>query len=127
MSSGRQRDLVRLVPAPERGEDGDEEFWGQEPIIVSVAASRSPEIVSRPDKLIAFADDNPRSLVVETKVLFHGTWNFYGGAGIIGPAVSDRQHSNQCLAVRLALDSQGNDTGSVLAPFLMSVLRLVRP
>jgi hypothetical protein len=62
-----QRDLAPAgsVPVIKGFDQPIEESRRQETVIVAVAVRPLSQIVTRPDKFIAFADDDPRRIVVE--------------------------------------------------------------
>ena len=67
-----------FVPRAEGSQDAGEKVRRQKPVIMAVAATRLAQIVARPDELIAFADNDPSSHVIEAKLTFDGGRNFDG-------------------------------------------------
>lgn len=85
------------------------------------------EIISRPNKLIAFMQHHPGWQIVKAKMPFDGSGqgNSQGGIGRLG--MGDRQNRHQCCAVIFALDRQNNDTGPIFAAFIQPAQMLMMP
>ena len=85
------------------------------------------QVVARPEKLVAFGDNDPRAIVVEAKVPGDRQRYFDSGGGIGRRAVRDRQHGDDGGAVRFALDGQDDDARPVLLSLFASGLMFAVP
>ena len=67
---------------------GKELRWQEAKRIAAVVPL--PEIVARPDKLVAFGNHDPRRVVVKAEMALHGERNFNGPFWPLGLAMGDR-------------------------------------
>jgi hypothetical protein len=97
-----------------------EEARRQEAVVVSVAVRELAQVVAGAEKFIVLGDDDPRAIIVQAEMPFDRQ-GYLDGRGWIGrSAVGDRQDSDDGRAVRIALDRQDDDAGSVFAPLFLS-------
>ena len=102
------------MPSEKCSADLIEEPRGQETVIIALRGSSPTEIVARPEKFIAFADHDPRALVVKPEMPLHRAWYFYRRRGFKRRHVRDRKSNDYGFAVALTFDDQDDDARPVL-------------
>ena len=68
----RKLALARFVAGGESVEHLIEKPRRQKAVVIAVSAADFSQIIAAPQKLVAFGDDDPRALVVESEMAFDG-------------------------------------------------------
>jgi hypothetical protein len=76
-----------------RGEGHDyliEESRRQEAIVIAIAAADFPKIIAGPIELVALCDNDPRTPVIKSEMMFDHSRNFDGASGVGRRSMRDR-------------------------------------
>ena len=113
--AGNGPNLVVAAPGEKGFDDLIKDSRPQEAKFGALSSWQFPQIVAGPDELVALANDYPGAGVLETKAPFDRPGDFDAGLGIVSRQMRDGRNDDERLAVRLALNGECNNAGTVLA------------
>lgn len=115
------------VPRGKGFDNLTEQSRRQEAIIVTVSAADLPDIIAGPFELVALANNDPGTLVIESEMALDRGGNLNRASAIGRTSMCDRKDDDNRGVIRGTLDGQDDYARTIFATFVPPRLVLVVP